>query len=340
MSEAVDPFVRRRAVLAFVPGLLLLAGLVWLVIVHFSEERQVALLLERSRPWWLAVAALLQAGTYVSVGETWRIPLTAAGYPYRRRALAGLVLVKLTLDQAVPTGGLSGTVFMISELRRRGVPSDVLGATMLIVMTGYYLAYAVGVAGALAVLGLYHDLTVLIVAPATVFAVLAAGVPLVLVRIVRRGRWRPPRWLGRFPWVRHLLSESALASPDLLRQKRLIFGAAAGSFITMLLDSLTLAVTLLAVGARPNLLTCFAALVMASVAATIGLMPGGLGTFEAGSVAVLTLTGTNAINALSATMLLRGFTFWLPMVPGLVLASRMRRRHSAPRITPTRASAR
>jgi uncharacterized protein (TIRG00374 family) len=93
----------------------------------------------------------------------------------------------------------------------------------------------------------------------------------------------------------------------------------------MALDAATLAVMLLAVGARPDPLSCFAAQVMAQVASTVGVMPGGLGTFEAGSVATLTLTGTPPAAALSATLLLRGFTFWLPMIPGLILLRRTER---------------
>jgi len=71
---------------------------------------------------------------------------------------------------------------------------------------------------------------------------------------------------------------------------------------------------------------------MASVAATVGIMPGGLGTFEAASVGVLTLTGTSVTSALAATLLLRGFTFWLPMVPGLVLLRPARGRLAGVRV--------
>jgi len=61
---------------------------------------------------------------------------------------------------------------------------------------------------------------------------------------------------------------------------------------------------------------------MASLAATVGPMPLGLGTFEAVCVTVLHLQGLSVEIALMATLLLRGFTFWLPMIPGLVLARR------------------
>jgi uncharacterized membrane protein YbhN (UPF0104 family) len=39
-------------------------------------------------------------------------------------------------------------------------------------------------------------------------------------------------------------------------------------------------------------------------------------------VAVLHLTGVSVEAALAATLLLRGFTFWLPMLPGMWLVRR------------------
>jgi len=56
--------------------------------------------------------------------------------------------------------------------------------------------------------------------------------------------------------------------------------------------------------------------------ATFGLVPLGLGTFEATCVAMLRTLGVLLEAALTATLLLRGFTLWLPMLPGLLLARR------------------
>lgn len=66
----------------------------------------------------------------------------------------------------------------------------------------------------------------------------------------------------------------------------------------------------------------FSSFIMASVAATVGPIPLGLGTFEAVSVTMLGLLGVPLEAGLTATLLLRGFTFWLPMLPGLWLARR------------------
>ena len=61
---------------------------------------------------------------------------------------------------------------------------------------------------------------------------------------------------------------------------------------------------------------------MASIAAILGPIPLGLGTFEAACVGMLSLLGIAIESALAAMLLLRRLTFWLPMVPGLWLARR------------------
>ena len=75
-------------------------------------------------------------------------------------------------------------------------------------------------------------------------------------------------------------------------------------------------------GADADILGVFASFMIASVAASIGPTPLGLGTFESACVATLALVGVRLELALTATLLLRGLTFWLPMLPGLRIARR------------------
>jgi uncharacterized protein (TIRG00374 family) len=66
----------------------------------------------------------------------------------------------------------------------------------------------------------------------------------------------------------------------------------------------------------------FVSFVVASMVATLAWVPGGLGTFEGTSVAMLHVHGVTIEAALAATLLARGFTFWLPMALGLAIARR------------------
>jgi Mg2+-importing ATPase len=54
-------------------------------------------------------------------------------------------------------------------------------------------------------------------------------------------------------------------------------------------------------------------------------VPGGLGAFEAASVLTLKLVGVSVPVALAATLLFRGLSFWLPMLPGVWFAHRAAR---------------
>jgi uncharacterized membrane protein YbhN (UPF0104 family) len=60
--------------------------------------------------------------------------------------------------------------------------------------------------------------------------------------------------------------------------------------------------------------------VLASIAATLSLLPGGVGSFEAGSVAAMRYLGVPLEAALTSTLLFRGLTLWLPMLPGIWFA--------------------
>ena len=99
-------------------------------------------------------------------------------------------------------------------------------------------------------------------------------------------------------------------------------------FGVFLIDSATLAIMLKAIGSPLPFSTAFPAHVMASVAATIAPIPLGLGTYEATAVALLHVSGLPVESGLAAVLLLRGFTLWLPMIPGFWLARREMRHHS------------
>jgi uncharacterized membrane protein YbhN (UPF0104 family) len=58
---------------------------------------------------------------------------------------------------------------------------------------------------------------------------------------------------------------------------------------------------------------------LASVAETVSLIPGGVGTFDAACVGLLNFLEVPLETALAGTLLLRGFTLWLPLLPGLYL---------------------
>jgi uncharacterized protein (TIRG00374 family) len=159
----------------------------------------------------------------------------------------------------------------------------------------------------------------------------AFGVPMAVLMVRRWASVWPFTLATRMPALQTLLEAMREAPGKTLRDPVSFLVSALLQFAVFALDAATLWAMLHAVGSDGNPLAAFAAFTMASVAATVGPMPLGLGTFEAVSTAVLHLEGQTVAAALTATLLLRGFTFWLPMIPGLVLARRELRRHVRPK---------
>jgi Mg2+-importing ATPase len=91
----------------------------------------------------------------------------------------------------------------------------------------------------------------------------------------------------------------------------------------MLLDAATVWVLVRALGSHAPVIGVFASFMISNLFRTLGVLPGGLGTFEASSVVTLGLVGIALPVALSATLLFRGLSFWLPMIPGLWLSRRL-----------------
>jgi Mg2+-importing ATPase len=88
-------------------------------------------------------------------------------------------------------------------------------------------------------------------------------------------------------------------------------------FITFLLDGLTLWSLIRSVGADADISYVFASFMIANLVRTISFIPGGLGTFDGAVLLMLKAGGVGVAAALSAALLFRGLTFFVPMIPGL-----------------------
>jgi uncharacterized protein (TIRG00374 family) len=107
-----------------------------------------------------------------------------------------------------------------------------------------------------------------------------------------------------------------------LRDATLLLSTTLLQILIIALDAATLWIVLAALGTRAHFGICFASFTLSSIIADVAPIPLGLGSFEAALVSLLTITGTGLEAAFAATILLRGLTFWAPMLPGLWLARR------------------
>jgi hypothetical protein len=268
-------------------------------------------------------ALAAQVATYLFASLSWRQVLMRAGQPRPFRTLFRLSIAKLYTDQAVPTGGVSGTILVVKALARRGVPSQVAMAALLVSMVSNYSADVIAAVICLVVLWLHHDADGTTIALVSAFVLIEVAIPTAVLWTKSHANFdNLPAWVDRLPGAEELIDAIADAPVDLIRDTTLIAGTFACQFMIILLDSLTLWLACRAIGAPVEPWIAFAGFTIGSMVAMIAPSPLGLGTFEAGTTGMLALLGMPLEAALSATILLRGVTFWLPMVPGVLIARR------------------
>jgi uncharacterized protein (TIRG00374 family) len=306
---------------AWLFGAVVLAGLL-VFIMHFGAIEVFLTKLRGANPLLLAAALGCQLATYISAAAVWFRVLKRAGSPLPFLSLLRLAFVELFANQAVPTGGLSGSLMVVRGLMRRGVASAVAVTALFIAALSYYAAYFM--VGSLAFVLLWHsgDLNAawraLFIAFAIVVTVLGIGLfwlsqsrdDLIPDAIQH---WRPFAQLAR------MLNQVRV---DMLRDPRLILEVVALQSGVFLLDATTLWCTGRAVGLNIDVGSAFMSFVLASVVATLSPIPLGLGSFEGTCTGLLHLMGGGLEASLAATLILRGLTLWLPMLPGLVMLRR------------------
>ena len=273
-----------------------------------------------AQPPWLLLGLLLQLGTYIADARIWQQIIVRAGISRPLWSYMSLSLAKLFMDQVVPSGGISGTLLVVRALDRRGIPRGTSMAAIVVDLMSYYAAYVVALVIALGVIWIRGDLTLFIILPAAIFAPVAAGIPTVL-SLVSHGRTLP-QWIQRLPIVGSGLRALAEATPGIAHDSSLIARCMGLQGAIFLLDAGTLWSMLCALGLSVHPAQVFASFMLSTLARTLGPVPGGLGIFDAASVATLKLMGVPIAAGLAATFLFRGFSYWLPMAPGILLARR------------------
>jgi hypothetical protein len=314
-----SPPWRRYGVWAF--GFLAL-GAVVLIVAHLGELGHLVDLVRHAAPLWLLAALALQVLTYVVAAIVWHVALRYAAEPRPLITLLPLGLAKLFADQAVPSGGLSGTLLVMRALTRRNVPRPLTMAVLLVALISYYTAYIIATVAAVMILALIYAVGPAVMGIVAAFLVTAIGIPagVLWFRKLRMGRLQS--WLTRLPGVARLANDIAHAPTHLVRDAPLVLSTTTLQLAVFVLDAATLYAVLCAIGQNASPPGVFASFMISSVTALISPVPLGLGVFEGASVATLHLVGIELEAGLAATLLLRGLTFWLPMLPGLWLARR------------------
>jgi uncharacterized protein (TIRG00374 family) len=280
------------------------------------------------------IAVACECASFVSLWALDRIALrTDAWFPVAAAQLSGNAA-----GRVLPGGGATAAGVAASMLRSAGIETGEAvaalgGSTALQLATAFALPL-LALPAILAGVPVDHSLATAAYLGAALFVLLVGAGAIAFTCD------RPLELVGRaIQWIlnktvrRHRevdgLPEGLLTGRDFVRTtigehwKGAILAAAGNTGF----DYLALLAALHAVGGNPQPSLVLLAYVAAEVLALVPFTPGGLGFVEAGLVGTLTLAGVPSHNALTATLLYRIVSFWLPLPAGGIAYLLFRRRY-------------
>jgi uncharacterized protein (TIRG00374 family) len=287
---------------------------------HFSEGKQIWAVVEDAGWRWLFLGLILQAGTYFCYAATWHAALRRTQTPVKFRRLLPLSIAKLFMDQAAPSAGLGGALLVMESLAGKNIKRGAAVGALLVGLAGYYVAYAVLFAVALGIIAYFGTLPHWVILIAYVFGTVVSMLALTIILFWSGFILKTiPRRLREWERVKPFFDALEQVPEHFERDFTLLFEASIFSAGIFLLDAATLFVILKALHIPFGAFASLASFMLAAVAATIGMVPGGLGVFETSETAMLVFFGLSFESAFAATLILRGMTYWLPMLPGIFI---------------------
>jgi uncharacterized protein (TIRG00374 family) len=290
--------------------------------------------IEDGRPAWTAAALLLTFGMFGGYVAMFRGVFVRAGE--RRlgwRASYQITMAGLAASRLFAAGGAGGLVLTAWALRRSGMRKRTVADKTIsfLVLTYFPYAVAVVVCGFGLHWGLFEgsnpfSLTFVPAVVALVMLALTLAVAFIPTDLQRR--LRGLRRDGRLAKLTRQLAVAPAAGSagvrDAMRHLRSRDPALLGAILYWAFQIAVIWAAFHAFGDAPPL----AVLVQGFFIGMLGNllpMPGGVGGVEGGMVGAYSAFGVGFDLALVAVLVYRAFTFWLPLVPGVIAYFRLRR---------------
>jgi uncharacterized membrane protein YbhN (UPF0104 family) len=283
--------------------------------------------LTRGDPWWLAAAALLEAGSYAGYVVLFRGVFVGPGSPLDWRASYRITMAGVAATRVFAAAGAGGIALTAWALSRSGMGRRQLVSGLTTFYVALYSVYmaALVIGGVGLRTGLFEGPAPfgLTVVPAAFGGSVIAGALLTALlpadlddRVLRRfhRHARVVRLVAAAAAGAATVAEGVRGALGLLRSRR---WALAGAVAWWGFDIAVLWACFHAFGEPPSL----AVVVMAYFTGMLGNLlplPGGVGGVEGGMIAAFLAFDVAGGLAVVSVLTYRAFAFWLPTVPGLL----------------------
>ncbi|MGO9977280.1 MAG: lysylphosphatidylglycerol synthase transmembrane domain-containing protein [Solirubrobacteraceae bacterium] len=290
--------------------------------------------LQQGDVWWLAVALVLEALSFLSYILLFRAVFVDASSRIGWRVSYQITMAGLAATRLFAAAGAGGIALTAWALARSGMDARTLASRMIAFMSllyGVYMSTLV-IDG----LGLYFGVFegpapfAITVIPAIfgasviiLFAAVAA-LPANFDRLVER-------WIGGTGLIGSIARRLATVPTAASRGIRTAIGllrtrnpALLGAIGWWGFDIATLWACFHAFGASPHKAVIVMAYFVGWIANTLPL-PGGIGGVEGGMIGAFTAFGVDVQTAVVAVLAYRAISFWLPTIPGVAAYLQLRR---------------
>ncbi len=324
----------RRRVAAFAVFVVSIVAFLYFVLPKLLGLKGTWNRIQHGNPWWFALAALLEALSFVSYIALFRAIFVKDAPRIRWKESYQITMASLAATRVFAAAGAGGIALTAWALRRAGLGPRTVAARILaflILLDGVYM-----VAFLIDGLGLYLGLFpgpapfAITVVPAIFGAVVIllflalAFVPAEVERLVARWAsvedWhgRAARWLAALTATARTGVRMALG---LMRTRDWFLLGAVGWWA---FDIAVLWACFHAFGHAPPKAVIVMAYFVGMLGNTLPL-PGGIGGVDGGMIGAFTAFGVNAELSLVSVLAYRVFAFWLPTLPGVVAYFQLRR---------------
>jgi uncharacterized protein (TIRG00374 family) len=292
--------------------------------------------IEDGSPWWMLLALLFTAGMFAGYVMMFRSVFVKAESRVRMgwRESYEITMAGLAASRIFAAGGAGGLVLTAWALRRSGMSRRLVADTTLSFLVLTYIPYALAlmVCGLGLRVGLFpgdapFGLTVV---PA-VLALIALAVGLSIALVPTDLQRRLSGWAeggGRLAKLAQKAANAPAAASagmrDALAHLRSRDPALLGAALFWAFQVLVLWAAFHAFGEPPPA----AVLIQAFFCGMLGNllpMPGGVGGVEGGMIGALAAFDVDPGLAVVAVLVFRAFTFWLPLIPGVIAYFQLRK---------------
>jgi uncharacterized protein (TIRG00374 family) len=325
--------ISRRSLLALGGFLLASLAALYFLLPQLAGLDETWNRIEKGDPIWLATALVFTAGMFGGYVAMFRGIFASAGEQRLGwRESYQITMASLAATRLFAAGGAGGLVLMAWALRRAGMRPRVVADKTIAFLVLTYAPYAVAVV--VCGFGLHwgifpgDDPFAFTFVPAVIaLLMIIATLTLALVptdlarraeRIGRRGR------LGRLVQrAAYFPASSSAGIREAIEHVRGRDPALLGAVAFWGFQILVLWAAFHAFGEPPPQ----AVLIQAFFVGMLGNllpMPGGVGGVEGGMIGALVAFGVNGGLAVVAVLVYRAFTFWLPLIPGVIAYFQLR----------------